>query len=213
MTTIYTSELLSEARVLGSATLHEAGGKVGPLPARIRPLSMATTVVGAAYPVSLPPGDNLWLHEAIARADPGSVLVAGIAGESVDYGYFGEVMAVACQARGIAGLVIDGGVRDVNPMLELGFPVFSAAITIRGAGKDARLQGALGTSVRIGDVVVNTGDLVVGDADGVCVIPSARASEVVAKGRERAEEEAGHFERLRAGETTFDLHPDFPRVG
>lgn len=213
MTIDYPPGMLADAGALGSSTLHEAGGRIGALPARIRPLSLATKLVGSAYPVSLPPGDNLWLHEAIVRARPGAVLVAGIAGTSVEYGYFGEVMAVACQARGIAGLVIDGGVRDVNPILELGFPVFSAAVTIRGTGKDARLHGALGSSVRLGDVVVHPGDLVVGDADGVCVIPSARVSEVIGKGQERADEEARHFERLRAGETTFDVHPDFPRVG
>lgn len=212
MTSNLTPEVLAEATALGSSTLHEAGGRIGSLPSRIRPLSLAAAVVGTAYPVSLPPGDNLWLHEAIIRAQPGDVLVAGIAGEAEDYGYFGEVMAVACQARGIAGLVIDGGVRDVNPILELGFPVFSAAITMKGTGKNADLQGALGCSVRIGDVVVNPGDLVVADADGVCVIPAAAAADVAAKGRVRADEEASHFKRLIAGETTFDLYPGFPRV-
>lgn len=209
MTIDIDSTLLAEALALGSATLHEAGGKIGALPARLRPLSLGTSVAGRAFPVSVPGGDNLWLHEAIVQAAPGDVIIAKT--DVLEHGYFGEVMAVACQARGIAGLVIDGGVRDVAAILELGFPVFSAAISIRGTGKNPALSGRVGTSVKIDGVTVNPGDLVVGDPDGVVIVPVADAETVIKNGRVRTDEEQDFFRRLRAGETTFDIY-GFPRV-
>ncbi|HWK34803.1 RraA family protein, partial [Sphingomonas sp.] len=126
--------LVARSAARSTATLHEAGGRIGALPPAIKPHAANVTLAGRAYPVMSPGGDNLWLHHAIYHAAPGDILV--VATGDHGFGYWGEVMAVAAQARGIAGLVIDGGVRDSQPMLALGFPVFSTAACIQGTGKD-----------------------------------------------------------------------------
>lgn len=201
---------LARAAGLPSATVHEAAGRVGALPGRLGPVHPSMAVAGRAYPVSGPSGDNLWLHRAIVEAAPGDVLVASL-GADPDYGYWGEVMAVAAQARGIAGLVIDGCVRDALQLSERGFPVFSTGLSIRGTAKDPIGYGTLGAPVRIGEVRVHRGDLVVGDADGVVVIPAARASEVLAASVAREEAEVAIFARLEAGEHTTTIY-DLPRL-
>ncbi len=201
--------LLARAARLSSATLHEAAGKRGALRAALKPLAAAQRVCGPALPVRSPPGDNLWLHRAIYAARPGEVLVVEV-GDGLEYGYWGEVMAVAAQARGLAGLVITGGVRDSLRMVEIGFPVFAATTCVRGTRKDPRGAGAVGAPVTIGQVTVTRGDLVLGDADGVVVLPAADAAEVVAASERRDREEAIIFERLRAGATTIEIY-DLPR--
>jgi 4-hydroxy-4-methyl-2-oxoglutarate aldolase len=190
---------------LSTATLHEAAGKIGALPAGLRPIRPGMRAVGPALPVHGPSGDNLWLHRAIYAAQSGEVLVCDV-GPEPGYGYWGEVMAVAAQQRGIAGLVINGGVRDGDQMESRGFPVFSRCITILGTGKDPDGDGSICEPVTLGDVTVNRGDLVVGDNDGVVVIPAARVSEVVAASHAREEEERKIFERLGAGESTIDIY-------
>lgn len=202
--THFSDALVARAAARSSATLHEAGKKIGALPSFLKPCAPDVVLCGRAYPVLSPPGDNLWLHHAIYAASPGDVLV--IATGDHEYGYWGEVMAVAAQARGIAGLVIDGGVRDSLRMLELGFPVFSAPACIRGTGKDVNGAGSLGASVMIGEVAVHRGDLVFGDADGVVVLPVDRAEAIVADGEARDAEEQEIFRRLRAGETTMEIY-------
>jgi 4-hydroxy-4-methyl-2-oxoglutarate aldolase len=202
--------LIARAAARSTATLHEAGQRVGALPAIIKPLAPDVRLCGRAYPVSSPAGDNLWLHHAIYRAAPGDVLV--VAAGDREYGYWGEVMAVAAQARALAGLVIDGGVRDTLAMLALGFPVFSTPASIRGTGKDPAGRGSLGTPVTIGEVQIHHGDLIVGDADGVVVLPSARAEEIVVLGERRDAAEEEIFRRLRAGATTLEIYDlDHPR--
>ena len=193
------------AGVLGAATLHEAAGRIGALPSGIQPLSPELSVAGPAFPVVVPPGDNLWLHHAIAQASPGDVLVVSTGGAR-EFGYFGEVMAVAALARGIAGLVIDGGVRDAAQMIALGFPVFADRRCIRGTIKDPRKSGSLGAPLTIGTTQIERDDLVVGDADGVVVIPEPRIEAVIALGAEREAAEAEYFARLRAGETTLGVY-------
>lgn len=195
----------THARALGAATLHEAAGRIGSLPSGIQPLSPTLPVAGPAFPVVVPPGDNLWLHHAITAAEPGDVLVVSTGGVR-EFGYWGEVMAVAAVARGIAGLVIDGGVRDAAQMVALGFPVFAERRCIRGTVKDPRKVGSLGAPLTIGDVQIERGDLIVGDADGVVAIPSSRAADVIALGAEREAAEAEYFARLRAGETTLGIY-------
>lgn len=190
---------------LGTATLHEAAGRIGSLPSGIQPLSPTLKVAGPAFPVVVPPGDNLWLHHAIYQAEPGDVLVVSTGGAR-EFGYFGEVMAVAAVARGIAGLVIDGGVRDAAQMIELGFPVFADRRCIRGTIKDPRKAGSLGAPLTIGDVQVERGDLVVGDGDGVVVIPESEADAMIALGAKREAAEAEYFARLRAGESTLGIY-------
>lgn len=194
---------------LGAATMHEAAGRTGALPAGIRPVADGFRVAGPAFPVRCPVGDNLWLHRAIYAAEPGDVLVAAIPGTDA-YGYWGEIMSCAAAARGLGGLVIDGGVRDVEQLGEIGFPVFSATVAIRGTVKDPAGAGALGEPVELGDVRVCRGDLVVADTDGVAVVPAERIDEVIEAAERRQQTEAEVMDRLRAGESTlsiFDLPP------
>jgi 4-hydroxy-4-methyl-2-oxoglutarate aldolase len=209
-----TPELLACASRLSSATLHEAAAKTGALPSFIKPLTSTMRLCARALPVRCPAGDNLWLHHAIYAAEAGEVLVVDT-GEAAEFGYWGEVMAVAAQARGIAGIVITGGVRDSLQQIAMQFPVFAGVICIPGTGKNPALRGAIGEPVTIGDVTVRRGDLVFGDADGVLVLPPERALAAVDQGERRDREEYSIFERLRAGESTLSIYhlPAIQRAG
>lgn len=201
-------DIMARAARLSTATVHEAAGRIGALPSGIKPISPSQTLSGPAFPVKSPPGDNLWLHRAIYAASPGDVLVIDT-GDGVEFGYWGEVMALAAQVRGIAGLVITGGVRDSQRMVEMGFPVCSGAVCIQGTIKDPQGAGVLNTPVVIGGVTINPGDWVLGDADGVVVVPATRVTEVVerSEGRDAAEQDI--FATLRAGGSTIAVY-DLP---
>ena len=190
---------------LDSATLYEAAGQIGALPSRIKPIFPGTRLEGPAFTVSSPPANNLWLHKALAEASAGDVLVVEVGGH-YEAGYWGEIMTVAAQARGIVGLVIDGCIRDAEQIIGLGFPVCSRGLCIRGTGKDTEPPGSLNEPIAIGDVTISPGDLIVGDGDGVVAIPSGRVEEVLEKSRERLDNEAAVMERLRRGETTLDIY-------
>jgi len=190
---------------LDSATLHEAAGKIGALPSGIKPIAHGMHLEGPAFTVSSPPANNLWLHKAIAVASAGDVLVVEVGGH-YEAGYWGEIMTVAAQARGVVGLVIDGCVRDVEQIVALGFPVCARGLCIRGTGKATTPPGSLNEAIRIGDVTIAPGDLIVGDGDGVVAIPSGRVEEVLEKSRQRLDNEAAVMERLRRGETTLDIY-------
>ena len=155
-----------------------------------------------AYPVGCTPGDNLAVHVAVTRASAGSALVVDV-GHVAERGYWGEVLTTAAEARGLTGLVLDGGVRDVAALAAHRFPVFSSVVALPGATKQR--PGTVGLPVRVGDVTVSPGDWVVGDADGVVVVPAGTLSEVLAAGRDRADKEAGLFDALRSGRTTVEL--------
>ncbi|MDB5080022.1 MAG: 4-hydroxy-4-methyl-2-oxoglutarate aldolase [Chloroflexi bacterium] len=195
---------LAEAGEIGVASLYEAAGKIGALPSAIKPLTPNFRLFGPAFPVQSPPADNLWLHRAIYEAAPGDILIVHV-GDHHEAGYWGEVMTTAAISQKLGGLVIDGGVRDSQRLIEVGFPVFSRTICIRGTVKDPKGEGSLGTPVRFGDVVVHRGDLVVGDADGVVIIPAELAEEYVAKAHAREEVEAKVMARLAKGERTLDI--------
>lgn len=198
-------EVIAAAHGLPTPTLHEAGGKIGALPSAIKPVASAFRLCGPALTVQSPPGDNLWLHRALDIAQPGDVLVVSVGG-AYEHGYWGEIMTMMAQVRGLAGLVIDGCVRDGMLLAEIGFAVFARGLCIRGTGKDYGAAGWLNAPVLIGDIAVQAGDLVVGDGDGVVVVPQARAAEVVAKSRRREADEAAILERLRAGESTMQIY-------
>jgi 4-hydroxy-4-methyl-2-oxoglutarate aldolase len=193
-------QLASAYAELGAATLGESGGH--PMAARVRAAWTGARLSAPALPVVCTPGDNLAIHVAVAEAPPGCALVVDV-GDEPARGYWGEVLTTAAQARGIKGLVIDGGVRDVDALARHGFPVFSALIALRGAAKTA--AGSVGRTARVGDVEVSAGDWVVGDADGVTVIPRDRVEDVLAVGRARAAKEEQMFADLRAGRTTLEL--------
>ncbi|SDB90542.1 4-carboxy-4-hydroxy-2-oxoadipate aldolase/oxaloacetate decarboxylase [Paraburkholderia lycopersici] len=199
------ASVVEAARSVPAATLHEAGGKIGALPAAIKPVAPDFRICGTAVTVHSPGGDNLWLHRAIALAQPGDVLVVYTNGV-YEHGYWGEVMTTAAKVRGLAGLVIDGAVRDADLLESIGFPVFSRGLSIRGTGKDYGAIGWINEPVRIGNVTVCAGDLIVGDRDGVVAIPRARAAEVVARGAQREADEATICKRIETGETTMQIY-------
>jgi 4-hydroxy-4-methyl-2-oxoglutarate aldolase len=187
-----------------TATLHEAAGKSGALPSAIKPLASGMRLRGPAVTVSCPPGDNLRIHHALYVARPGDVLVVDVGGGH-EFGYWGEIMTVAAQARHLGGLVIDGSVRDGDRIGELGFAVFARGRCIRGTGKDPS-KGTVNHPIRIGDVQIDPGDVVVGDADGVVVIPAGRLTEVASLSERREAGEALILEQLRRGARTIDIY-------
>jgi 4-hydroxy-4-methyl-2-oxoglutarate aldolase len=189
-----------ELAALGSATLGESGGRV--MAPRISAVWPGATLAAPAYPVRCAPADNLAIHTAVARAPAGSVLVVDV-GQVPDRGYWGEVLTTGAEARGVVGLVIDGGVRDTAALAAHGFPVFSALVALRGATKEQ--PGTNGSPVTVGGTEVALGDWVVGDGDGVVVVDGARLDEVLASGRARADKEERYFEALRGGTTTVEL--------
>jgi 4-hydroxy-4-methyl-2-oxoglutarate aldolase len=196
--------LVRRAASLPTSTLHEAAGKIGALPLVIKPMAASFRICGPAVTVHSPALDNLWLHRALYLAQPGDVLVVYVSGH-YEAGYWGEVMSTAAKARGLNGLVIDGMVRDGDLLEGKGFPVFARGLCIRGTGKDFEARGWLNAPLLIDDVVVHAGDLVVGDTDGVVVIPQARISETLDAAQKREEFEAAMMRRLESGETTLEL--------
>jgi len=198
-------ELVAAAARLPSATLHEAAGKIGALPSGIKPVAPQFKFAGSALTVHSPGGDNLWLHRALDVAQPGDVMVVFASG-AWEHGYWGEIMTTMAQVRGLAGLVIDGCVRDSVLLADIGFPVFARGLCIQGTGKDFGATGWINHPVLMGNVAVQAGDLVVGDADGVVAIPHDRAAEVIAASQRREDEEAGILRRLQAGESTLQVY-------
>jgi 4-hydroxy-4-methyl-2-oxoglutarate aldolase len=196
------TELVSEYKQLSSATVHEASGAIGALSANIKPISPDMVVCGPAITVNLRPGDNLMLHKAIYVAQSGDVIVADAKGFT-EAGAWGEIMAVAAQARGIGGLVFNGAVRDSQAMTELGFPVFSRALCIKGTEKIS--LGWINHPLILDNVTIQPGDLILGDRDGVVVVKREDAAEILQKSKDREEKEKGIKERLKRGESTLDI--------
>ena len=188
-----------------SATLLEAAHKRGALPSAIKPVHCGFSVCGPAITVHSPPGDNLWLHRAMVLAQPGDVLVV-YTSDCYEAGYWGEVMSTAARHKQLGGLVIDGCVRDVDLLGEIGFPVFARGLCIRGTTKDFDARGWINHPVRIGDVVVRAGDLVVGDADGVVVVEQDKIAQTLEEAGEREAREAKILERIAQGEATLDIY-------
>ena len=195
-----TDDYAAAFAALGAATLGESGGR--PMAPRLRPAWSGARLSAPAFPVNCSTADNLAIHVAVAEAPTGSALVVSV-GIEAERGYWGEVLTTGAEARGIAGLVIDGGVRDVSALEAHGFPVFSTMIALRGATKEH--PGRVGGSSIVGDIQVEQDDWIVADADGVTVVPHAMRDEVLAAGRARAAKEATYFEELRAGRTTIEL--------
>jgi len=204
--------LIERAAAFSAATLHETLGKKGALPYEIKPVAPDMRVCGAAITVRSPAMNNLTLHQAILVAQPGDVLVVSVNG-AYEAGYWGEIMTTAAKQRGLAGLVIDGCVRDGALLPAMGFSVFARGLSIRGTGKDD--EGEINYPVTIGDVKVAPGDLVVGDTDGVVVVPRAQIAATIDGAREREQREARILQELAAGKTTLELYgwrlkPDVP---
>ena len=194
------ADIAAALRELGSATLGESGARA--MRDRVKPVWSGARLAAPAYPVRCTTGDNLAIHVAVARAPGGSALVVDV-GTERELGYWGEVLTTAAESRGVVGLVIDGCVRDTEALEAHGFPVFSAGIALRGASKS--LEGTVDRPAVVAEVDVNPGDWVVGDRDGVVIVPGENLEGVVAAGRARAEREARYFEQLRSGATTLEL--------
>lgn len=186
----------------GTATLHEALGQRGALASAIKPIGRDMTLIGTALTIRTKPGDNLAIHQAVASAQPGEVLVVDYDG-SEEFGPFGDVLATAARARGVIGLVIDGRVRDGRELREMGFPVFCRGLSIKATAK--LHKGTIGEPVVCGGITVYPGDIVAGDEDGVVVIPRSQLKETLRKSREREDMEEDMRKKLRAGATTLEL--------
>ena len=192
-----------------TATVHEAQGRRGALPSAIKPVDPGFRLCGPAFAVVCPGGDNLWIHRALYAAAPGDVLVVSTGGWT-EAGYWGEILSHAAAARRLGGLVIDGGVRDADRIAAVGFPVFSAGLCIRGTTKDPEGSGALGIPLHFGDTAVHPGDVVLGDRDGVVVVPALDVAWMVEASQRRVAAEAEVIRRLQAGESTLSIY-DLPR--
>jgi 4-hydroxy-4-methyl-2-oxoglutarate aldolase len=201
-------ELIARFAVFDPATLYEAAGQSGMVDPAIRPAWQGAKVCGRAFTVECPPGDNLMLHLAVAEAQAGAVIVA-YAGAFLRAGAWGEILTVAAQSRGIAGLVIDGAVRDIEAIERLRFPIFSRGLAIGACTKERR--GKLDVPVQVGGRIVNPGDLVLGDSDGLVVIERDGIEDVFRAATSRHEKEAEIIRQLGQGRTTIELlHlPDF----
>ncbi|HEX5496714.1 MAG TPA: 4-carboxy-4-hydroxy-2-oxoadipate aldolase/oxaloacetate decarboxylase [Mycobacteriales bacterium] len=187
----------------GVATIHEAQQRTGLLAARIRPVYPGAHVAGTAVTVSVPPADNWMIHVAVEWCQDGDVLVVAPTSPS-DAGYFGELLATALRARGVAGLVIDAGCRDVSALARMGFPVWSACVSATGTVKET--LGSVNVPLVCAGQRVDPGDVIVADDDGVVVVPRRRAAEVVAASAAREEKEAASRARYAAGELSLDVN-------
>ncbi|MDX6356004.1 MAG: 4-hydroxy-4-methyl-2-oxoglutarate aldolase [Streptomyces sp.] len=199
------AEQIELAASLGTATLHEAAGKVGALPSAIQRLTSGLVLAGRVVTVTGPPADNLWLHRALYAAGEGDVLVA-VPGNHYEAGYWGEILSSAARARGLTGVLIDGCVRDRDRLTDIGVPVFGRGFCMQGTSKYADGAGAINQPVVLGDVVVNPGDFILGDGDGVLVLPFDRLDEVLENSVARQDKEVQILKALEAGATTLELY-------
>jgi len=197
------AEVIKTLGEQGVATIHEAQGRTGLMRPYLRPIYSSARAAGSAVTVSCQPGDNLMIHAAIEVCQPGDVLVVVTTSESTD-GMFGELLATSCQARGVVGLVIDAGVRDVADLTAMNFPVWSKAVSAQGTVKAS--PGSVNLEVVCAGAIAQPGDVIVGDQDGVVVVKREAAAEVAKLSAARIEKEQLSRARLKAGELGVDFY-------